>query len=156
MAGSSAGHRGSHGAAGAAEYPILEGARWTKEYFQETLRDLTAVSLHLRQGIFRGNVRFRPPFRLDVWPESPAPFYTNDPMFRDAVSALARQSDTWVVAGAIGIMPAFNRGAAARRFLIRRRWLLPRASGLDAMTKCILCPSANICRFRSCLLLLEG
>ncbi len=26
--------------------PILEGAAWTKEYFQDTLRDLTAVSLH--------------------------------------------------------------------------------------------------------------
>jgi len=30
--------------------PILEGARWTKEYFQETLRDLTAVSLHPAAG----------------------------------------------------------------------------------------------------------
>ena len=26
--------------------PILEGATWTKEYFQDTLRDLTELSLH--------------------------------------------------------------------------------------------------------------
>ena len=31
---------------------------------------------------------------LIVWPESPSPFYTNDPLFRDAVSALAKQSGT--------------------------------------------------------------
>jgi apolipoprotein N-acyltransferase len=43
-----------------------------------------------------------------VWPESPSPFYTSDPIFRDAVSALARQSGSWVVAGAIGETPAMH------------------------------------------------
>jgi len=92
--------------------PILDGAMWTKQYFQDTLRDLTAVSLNLRgekpaaQKPAAGeNDRH---FDLIVWPESPSPFYTNDPLFRDAVSALARQSETWVVAGAIGITPAMH------------------------------------------------
>jgi apolipoprotein N-acyltransferase len=84
--------------------PIQAGGMWTKEYFQDTLRDLTATSLH-------------PPGEKDqrhdliVWPESPSPFYSNDPMFRDAVSALARQSGTWVVAGSIGITPTMQSGA---------------------------------------------
>ena len=96
--------------------PILEGAAWTKEFFQETVRDLTAVSLHppgakpaLQQGVGSTDV-FRPSYNLIVWPESPSPFYTNDPLFRDAVSALARQSGTWVVAGSIGIAPAMHGG----------------------------------------------
>jgi apolipoprotein N-acyltransferase len=99
--------------------PILESAMWTKEYFETTLRDLADVSLHPPMqkpatGDVRGAVASSETgartnaekFDLIVWPESPSPFYTNDPMFRDAVSEVARQSRTWVIAGAIGIKPA--------------------------------------------------
>ena len=80
---------------------ILPGSMWTKEYFQQTLSDLTAASLQPRR-------KDRQAYDLVVWPESPSPFYTNDPMFRDAISALARQVGTWVVAGSIGINPAMD------------------------------------------------
>jgi apolipoprotein N-acyltransferase len=40
---------------------------------------------------------------LIVWPESPAPFQENDPQFRNAISALARQADASVIVGNIGI-----------------------------------------------------
>ena len=43
---------------------------------------------------------------LIVWPENPAPFYTSDPLFRDAVSNVARQSNAWLLAGSIGIRNA--------------------------------------------------
>jgi apolipoprotein N-acyltransferase len=92
--------------------PILQGAMWTKGYFQGTLRDLTAVSLHPAGERLAGEKTDRH-FDLIVWPESPAPFYTNDPLFRDAVSALARQSGTWVVAGSIGITQAMHKGGAS-------------------------------------------
>ncbi len=78
-----------------ANVPILEGADWTKEYFNATLRDLSRVS-------FAGQNSSH----LVVWPESPAPFYTTDPLFRDAVSNLARQASTWVLSGSIGIRNA--------------------------------------------------
>ncbi len=84
------------------DIPVQEGAMWTRTYFQDTLRDLTAVSLHPT-----GEKESRR-YDLIVWPESPSPFYTNDPFFRDAVSALARQSGTWVVTGSIGITPAMQ------------------------------------------------
>jgi len=91
--------------------PILEGAVWTKEYFQGTLRDLTAKSLH------PAGEKADQHFDFIVWPESPSPFYTNDPLFRDAVSELARQSGTWVVTGSIGITPAMHsRGESAQIF----------------------------------------
>ena len=86
------------------DIPIQTGEMWTKEYFQSTLRDLTAISLH-PAGEKAGQR-----YDLIVWPESPSPFYTNDPLFRDAVSELARQSGTWVVAGSIGITPAMHSG----------------------------------------------
>jgi apolipoprotein N-acyltransferase len=47
---------------------------------------------------------------LEVWPESPAPFFTNDPQFREAVSTMARATKTWTVAGAIGTSPAAGTG----------------------------------------------
>jgi apolipoprotein N-acyltransferase len=84
--------------------PILEGSLWTREYFQDTLRDLTALSLH------PAGEKADQHYDLIVWPESPAPFYTNDPLFRDAVSALARQSRTGVVTGSIGITPMMHGG----------------------------------------------
>ena len=89
------------------DIPIQTGEMWTKEYFQGTLRDLTAISLH-PSGEKAGQR-----YDLIVWPESPSPFYTNDPLFRDAVSALAQQSGTWVVAGSIGVTPAMHSGGGS-------------------------------------------
>jgi len=81
-----------------ANVPILEGTDWTKQYFNDTLHDLTEISLAAASA---------PPHSdLIVWPENPAPFYSSDPLFRDAVSNLARQSNAWVLAGSIGIRNA--------------------------------------------------
>ena len=74
--------------------PILEGSDWTKEYFESTLRDLTSLSSNPPEG--------RRQFDLIVWPESPAPFYTSDPIFREHISNVARQTRAWVVVGGIG------------------------------------------------------
>jgi apolipoprotein N-acyltransferase len=80
-----------------ANVPILEGADWTKPYFNDTLRDLTEISLDPHDG---------PNPDLIVWPESPAPFYASDPIFRDAVSNVARRSGAWLLTGSIGIRNA--------------------------------------------------
>jgi apolipoprotein N-acyltransferase len=76
-----------------ANVPILEGSDWTKQYFDTTLRELAQISFGPDSG---------PHPDLIVWPESPAPFYASDPLFRDAVSNVARQSNTWLLAGNIG------------------------------------------------------
>ncbi|HZP63338.1 MAG TPA: apolipoprotein N-acyltransferase [Terriglobales bacterium] len=75
-----------------ANVPILEGADWTRDYFMTTLSELTNASLSS-------------PAHPDliVWPESPAPFYSGDPVFRNAISNVARRADTWVLAGSIGV-----------------------------------------------------
>ena len=39
---------------------------------------------------------------LIVWPESPAPFFTNDAKFRAVISEMARSTGVWIVVGAIG------------------------------------------------------
>ena len=80
-----------------ANVPILEGADWTRDYFTETLADLSRISV---QGAGAGKTN------LIVWPESPAPFYTSDTIFRDAVSQVAQSARAWMLVGSIGIRNA--------------------------------------------------
>jgi apolipoprotein N-acyltransferase len=81
-----------------ANVPILEGSDWTKPYFNDTLRGLTEISLDSPGAPSHPD--------LIVWPENPAPFYNSDPLFRDAVSNVARRSGAWLIAGSIGIRNA--------------------------------------------------
>ena len=92
--------------------PVMESSEWTKEYFDGTLRDLTWVSLKPTSpnptstnaaGATRENAEHSD---LIVWPESPAPFYASDPAFRNAVSNIARQAQTWMLVGNLGVRNA--------------------------------------------------
>jgi len=80
-----------------ANVPVAE--NWTKNYFDSTVRELTQISL---SGYGSASLNASHP-ELIVWPESPTPFFTNDPAFRGAISDLARQGNTWVLAGSIGM-----------------------------------------------------
>jgi apolipoprotein N-acyltransferase len=40
---------------------------------------------------------------LIVWPESPAPFYSGDPLFRAAISQIAQSAQSWMVVGNVGL-----------------------------------------------------
>lgn len=79
--------------------PILQGADWTKDYFEGTLRDLTWLSVNPPSQPGQRPILH---FDLIVWPESPAPFYTSDPEFRDHISNIAGQTHSWLLTGAIG------------------------------------------------------
>ena len=68
-------------------------AEWTPAYFQQTLSELTQLTVNSAKG-------HKPD--LIVWPESPAPFFSNDAKFRDTISQLARDTNAWIVVGAIG------------------------------------------------------
>jgi apolipoprotein N-acyltransferase len=94
--------------------PVLQGGDWTKEYFEGTLRDLSRISLSASGSSVTGqdpNGKDQPQAPavhpdLIVWPESPAPFYSTDPMFRETVSNIARQAQTWMLVGSLGIRNA--------------------------------------------------
>jgi apolipoprotein N-acyltransferase len=96
--------------------PILDEADWTPEYFQETLRDLSSISMNnaLRKSDPASNDRIESP-SLIIWPESPAPFSANDALFRNAVSNLARESQSWVLVGNVGIDAAAQSPSHARQ-----------------------------------------
>jgi apolipoprotein N-acyltransferase len=73
---------------------VAETDAWTKDYFDRTLAEFSNLSLHPTPTR---------PADLIVWPESPAPFQANDPIFRTAISQLAQQSHAWLLVGSIGV-----------------------------------------------------
>ncbi len=86
---------------------------WTRNTFERTLRELTDLSVKADASNSSSRADFTAG-RADliVWPESPAPFFTNDPLFREPVSEMARAAHSWVVTGAIGSTPAAQSGAS--------------------------------------------
>jgi apolipoprotein N-acyltransferase len=89
---------------------------WTRETFERTLReltDLTVKDLSVKRDASAGSgASSSKPGSIDliVWPESPAPFFTSDPLFREPVSQIARDARSWVVTGAIGTTSAAQSG----------------------------------------------
>ncbi len=77
-------------------------ANWTRDTFERTLDEL--IDLTEKSGALRPNDS--KPTDLVVWPESPAPFFTSDPLFREPIGQMARAMHSWVVTGAVGNKPA--------------------------------------------------
>ena len=77
--------------------PIVR--QWSFEEYKHLLNELTAISLAptpSHEGVAP----------LIVWPESPAPFETGDRLFMDSTAELARQQQSWLLAGAAAVQPA--------------------------------------------------
>jgi apolipoprotein N-acyltransferase len=87
-------------------------ATWTRDAFERTLHELTDLS---EKSTSNSSAPASSPGKVDliVWPESPAPFFAHDPLFRNPVSAMARETHTWVVTGAIGSTPVMQGGKSA-------------------------------------------
>jgi apolipoprotein N-acyltransferase len=93
-------------------------ANWTRDAFERTLRDLAELSVNTSVKPAASGAAGVPESKpsgvdLIVWPESPAPFFTNDPLFREPLSRMARDAHSWVVTGAIGSTPAMQSGRSA-------------------------------------------
>jgi apolipoprotein N-acyltransferase len=90
-------------------------ATWTRDNFERTLRELADLSVKAVSISASGSASDSKTSDPDliVWPESPAPFLTADPLFREPVSDMARAAHTWVVTGAIGNVPAMHSSTSA-------------------------------------------
>jgi len=89
---------------------------WTRDAFERTLRDLTDLSVKAAatsSSPTNATESAHGKVDLIVWPESPAPFFANDPLFRSPLSEMARTTRSWVVTGAIGSTPAAQNGGSA-------------------------------------------
>jgi apolipoprotein N-acyltransferase len=121
-----------------ANVPILEGPDWTRDYFDTTLKELSSISLSGQTS--------RPD--LIVWPESPAPFYSSDPIFRTALSNLARQANTWVLAGSIGINNASQSPEHPTRIYNSAQLVSPAGDWVSRYDKIHLVPFGEYVPFK--------
>jgi apolipoprotein N-acyltransferase len=89
-------------------------ATWTRDTFERTLRELADLSVKEAAAHPSTAPGAKPANNIDliVWPESPAPFFASDPLFRDPVSQMAREAHSWVVTGAIGSNSAMQSGVS--------------------------------------------
>jgi apolipoprotein N-acyltransferase len=76
---------------------------WNPALVQQTLQELTELTEKSVAKSTTGSASVK--IDLVVWPESPAPFLTDDAAFREAVSAMARNTKSWTVVGAVGTSP---------------------------------------------------
>ena len=84
---------------------------WTRDTFQRTMHELADLSIKAASSSAPDPIAGK--LDLIVWPESPAPFFTSDPLFRDPVSQMARTAHSWVVTGAIGTTSARQNGTSS-------------------------------------------
>jgi apolipoprotein N-acyltransferase len=74
---------------------------WTLEFYQKTLAELQRISVPDKNDTGAN---------LIVWPESPSPFFLNDDRFVNAVAAIARQNNAWLIVGSVGSPPGSQGG----------------------------------------------
>jgi apolipoprotein N-acyltransferase len=78
--------------------------QWTYDQYTQLLRELTEMS---RRPAPAADPAIAP---LIVWPESPAPFETDDRLFSKSTSALAVERKSWLLAGAVAVEPGTRPG----------------------------------------------
>jgi apolipoprotein N-acyltransferase len=73
-------------------------APWTSSYYEQTLTSLIQLSVNAAHNPL-GNPG------LIVWPESPAPFWANDPGFQSWMAKMARDANSYLVIGSTALRP---------------------------------------------------
>ena len=79
-----------------ANVAILDSGDWTLDNLTQTLDSLQALSV-------RPKFSTRGTPGLILWPESPAPFFVSDLHVRHTLADVARNTDSYIIAGTLGI-----------------------------------------------------
>jgi apolipoprotein N-acyltransferase len=129
---------------------------WTRDTFERTLRELTDLSEKdlSEKDLNQKNLSAKDAAAassgvtgskagavdLIVWPESPAPFFASDPLFREPVSTMAREARAWVVTGAIGSTPPMQGGRPASQVFNSAALISPNGDWTERYDKVHLVP----------------
>jgi apolipoprotein N-acyltransferase len=74
--------------------------QWNEESYDKALADLKQISIPQPGEGMPGD----PLPDLVIWPESPAPFFANEPRFHQTLSDIATSTNAYVLAGTIGLV----------------------------------------------------
>lgn len=76
--------------------PVLNNSDWTPEFYERTATELSQITVQASSGAPASSPG------LIIWPESPAPFFINDPRLRRRLAALAQQTNSALIVGSLG------------------------------------------------------
>jgi apolipoprotein N-acyltransferase len=74
---------------------VLDPVQWTPQLYDQTIAALAQVSVQQSRPAGQEH-------GLIVWPESPAPFFINDPRLRAWLATIARDGNSYLVIGSVG------------------------------------------------------
>jgi apolipoprotein N-acyltransferase len=79
--------------------PVLDAAAWTPQFYDQTIGSLALLSVNERK---RAQSQTEADPGLIVWPESPAPFFINDPRLQPWLTSIAQDTNSYLVIGSVG------------------------------------------------------
>lgn len=122
--------------------PLLDQPEWTPRYFDQTLADLVQNSVKAEPR--------HPPENpgLIIWPESPAPFFIADPRLQQWLTALAQDTNSYLVIGTLGETPE----VAGKRQLLNSALVMdPHGNVIGRYDKIHLVPFGEYVPFQNLL-----
>lgn len=124
--------------------PVLDSYQWNAQYYDQTLFDLTQLSVHATAK--------NPPEKagLIVWPESPAPFQDADPRLQHWLAAMAQDANSYLIVGLTGT--ADNRSTGGKyEYFNSAQVIDPRGRSAGRYDKIHLVPFGEYVPFRDLL-----
>jgi len=124
--------------------PILDQPQWSNAYFDQTLKELSDLSIPKPGELQSGE----PIPDLIVWPESPSPFFINEPRFSRAVSDTAVRANAYMVVGSLGLV---NAGGTNTKLYNSAALIAPSGRWLARYDKIHLVPFGEYVPFKDLL-----
>jgi apolipoprotein N-acyltransferase len=122
--------------------PLLSQSEWTPSYFDHTISELVKLSVEAEP-------RHEPNSPgLILWPESPAPFFIEDPRLQRWLVAMAQDKNSYLIVGSLGE----TQDASGKRQLLNSALVMdPHGNALGRYDKIHLVPFGEYIPFQNLL-----
>lgn len=115
--------------------------QWNEQSYDQALADLKQISIPQPGEGMPGD----PLPDLVIWPESPAPFFANEPRFHQTLSDIATATNAYVLAGTIGLV----HGSDTSQLYNSAELVAPNGDWLARYDKIHLVPFGEYVPFRN-------
>ena len=122
--------------------PLLNQTEWTPSYFDHTISELVKLSVEAEPRHEPNNPG------LIIWPESPAPFFIEDPRLQRWLVAMAQDKNSYLIVGSLGE----TQDASGKRQLLNSALVMdPHGNAVGRYDKIHLVPFGEYIPFQNLL-----
>lgn len=126
--------------------PVLDAAQWTPRFYDQTIGGLAQISVQT----LKSNPTPQEGPGLIVWPESPAPFFINDPRLQPWLATIARDTNSYLIVGSVGVIE--TQGAQGQAQLLNSALVVdPSGNAIGRYDKIHLVPFGEYVPFKELL-----